>query len=127
VNIQGPFGESTPSIFGMTATGLMKTHDRPEVTHRGVRVMRHDAHDLTQTDEYPDATGWYTDDDGQLDVRNEDSKHHVVASYPSGSWKRVWFPGAEVKTQYVLPEPDDNVVLPGEDENGEFDDIPPMC
>jgi hypothetical protein len=119
VNIRGPFGEQVPGKFGLVAQGIINREtDRPEVTHRGVKVMRHDEHDLTQVDDYPDATSWYIDDNGQLDVHNEDCTAHVVASYPAGCWRRVWFPGAEEKARYVPS-------LPGEDENGEFDDVEP--
>lgn len=114
--MRGPFGEQIPGPFAMAASGLLKTHDRPEYTHRGVRVMRHNAHDLTQVDEYPDATRWYVDETGQLDVLNEDAKVHVVASYPAEKWNRVWFSGAEIKTRLVLT---------GEDENGEYEDVEP--
>lgn len=116
--MRGPFGEGTLGQFARAGAGLMSTqHDRPQVTHRGVRVTRYDEHSLTQTDEYPDATGWYIDDTGQLDVRNEDSKCHVVASYPGDKWQRVWFPGAEVKVRLELPA--------DEDENGEREDVEP--
>lgn len=113
MNIRGPFGEFAPGKFSVAG---MESKDRPKVTHRGVRVTRYDEHDLTQVDEYPQATGWYVDE-GQLDVQNEDSKHHVVASYPGDKWERVWFPGAELKTTFELPA--------DEDENGEREDVEP--
>lgn len=114
MNIRGPFGDLVGGPFTRAA---IESKDRPQVMHRGVRVTRYDEHSLTQVDEYPDATGWYIDDDGQLDVRNEDSKHHVVASYPGQKWERVWFPGAEEKARIELPPP------AGEDENGEREDV----
>lgn len=118
MNIRGPFGDLVGGPFTRAA---IESKDRPKVTHRGVRVMRHDEHDLTQVDEYPQATGWYVDDNGQLDVRNEDSAMHVVASYPRMQWRRVWFPGAEEKTRIELPLD----VEEEEDENGEREDVEP--
>ena len=114
MNMRGPFGDFMPGKFGAVA---MESKDRPKVAHRGVRVMRHDEHDLTQVDEYPQATGWYIDDNGQLDVRNEDCPVYVVASYPGMQWRRVWFPGAEVTTTFELAA--------DEDENGEREDVEP--
>jgi hypothetical protein len=101
--MRGPFA-GLDFNTGKFAVAGMESKDRPKVTHRGVRVMRHDAHDLTQVDEYPQATGWYIDSDGQLDVRNVDCTVHVVASYPGQQWRRVWFPGAEQNIAFELPE-----------------------
>ena len=136
MNMRGPFGEMVPGMFAMK-TG-MGPKDRPELIYRGVRVTRQDVHDLTQVDEYPQATGWYIDSDGQLDVRNEDCTVHVVASYPGGSWKRVWFPGAEQNfTGLVLPKDELNgeaeeeeeetpiAFAPDDVEVGVYDDVDP--
>lgn len=117
--MRGPFSgvDITMGKFALAGAGIVEGKDRPMMTHHGVKVMRYDEHSLTQIDEYPDATGWYIDDNGQLDVRNEDCTVHVVASYPSQQWRRVWFPGAETKIKFELL---------GEDENGEVDDVEPL-
>lgn len=104
MNIRGPFGE--PQVGPFTRV-VMEARNRPKVTYRGVRVMRHDEHDLTQVDEYPDATGWEVDGDGQLDVWCENAQVSVVATYPSGAYRRVWFPGAELKATFELPADND--------------------
>lgn len=116
MNIRGPFGDFVGGPFTRAA---IESKDRPQVTHRGVRVMRYDEHSLTQIDEYPDATGWDVESDGQLDVMNADASVVVVATYAPLKWERVWFPGAEEKARIELPTP------AGEDENGEREDVEP--
>lgn len=120
MNIRGPFGDQIPGPFQMTGSRILETHDRPKVTHREVHVMRHEAGMFgPRVDKYPDATGWTITNDGRLDVENVDSTHIDVASYPSGSWVRAWFPGAEEK----IGQP--SWVRDGEDESGEKDDVEP--
>lgn len=105
MNMRGPFGslDFNPNT-GRFGAVVMEAKDRPKITHRGVKVMCYDEHSLTQVHEYPQATSWDVDDRGMLDVWNEDSHRTIVASYPEGLWKRVWFPGAEQNVAFELPE-----------------------
>lgn len=111
-----------PGLFENTMISEVSgSHDRPMKSHVGVRVMRHDQNDLTQVDEYPDATGWTVNDDGSLDVHDKNSKYVDVATYPEQCWRRVWFPGAENKTPVVKLSADKEIPAPAEP-----DDVAPL-
>ena len=128
MNMRGPFGTPRAGIFSATSQGILQGSDRPEVVHRGVHVLRErDGGWPVAMDKYPDATGWQVSDDGRLDVECVDARHVDIGSYPSGSWSRVWFPGAQHHVTRMKLPVDEDVPgeVPGEDENGEREDVEP--